>query len=338
MALVQCNRNSAFDCIKCIAAFLVVCIHYAPINSFGDMYFNAICRVAVPLFFLVTGYYYDSMKESGKLKSYIIRIIKVTFFTSLFYLTVFTVTQYLDSNLTEWLSEVFSFKKIVMWLVFNEYPVVGHLWYLYALIYALIANVVADKCRAGNYLLYIAIATLILNIIINNVGYGAIYARNWALLGLPFVILGRMLYRKRDRIVEMNVRTWIFFLIVVVCLILLFFERLLLQRLDILFSDLYVCVIPIVLSVAVLAIKNPNFGEHSYLALVGKKYSSEIYVYHIFIGLGVLALLSKFSHISIQYFIPLIVFGTSLLFCVVVKYVKSNVSLWLQNLHNNACK
>ncbi len=324
MTLAQNHRNTAFDLTKCVAAFLVVFIHYAPKDSLFDAYLNAICRIAVPLFFVITGYYYDSLRKSNKLKSYIIKIIKVTVVASCFYLVFFIVKQYIDGRLIEWLTAVFSLRSVIKWLFFNEFPVVFHLWYLYALIYALWANVVADRVGLTRYLPYIAIGLLIMDfLLMSDVRVSSLYVRNWALMGFPFVICGRFLYSKQAEIRDMNVPAWALFLIVTVSLVLLFFERSLLQKVNMPLRDLYICVIPIVLSIAILSIKYPTFGSNSVFTHIGKEYSSDIYLYHVFIGIVVLSVYSNTNNVIIQYFMPLLIFVISLLFNMAVKFVKS---------------
>ena len=140
MTSLQTQRNSSFDIIKCVAAFLVVCIHYLPKCNMMDAYVNALCRTAVPLFFIISGYYYDRIKSAYKLKLYIIKIVKLTTFASLLYFIVCAIKPILEGNITEWLYITFSPQKLFYWLILNAYPISDHLWYLYALIYAIVAT------------------------------------------------------------------------------------------------------------------------------------------------------------------------------------------------------
>lgn len=50
-------RNVGLDILKVIAAFFVVCIHAPFENEFGkDL--KAISRCAVPIFFMITGFFF----------------------------------------------------------------------------------------------------------------------------------------------------------------------------------------------------------------------------------------------------------------------------------------
>lgn len=42
-------RDDSVDALKAVCAFLVICIH-APFPGTAGQYFNAICRIAVPIF------------------------------------------------------------------------------------------------------------------------------------------------------------------------------------------------------------------------------------------------------------------------------------------------
>ena len=336
MTLATRERNTAFDFIKCIAAFLVVCIHYAPRVSICDMYFNAICRVGVPLFFIITGYYYDSIKESNKLESYIFKIIRLTFISSLFYFIVYAIEQCIWGDFIGWFYSVFTCKNVFLWFLFNSFPVVYHLWYLYALIYALLANVIVDKLKLTGYMPYVAIGLLILDaFLLYDAKFNSLYVRNWLMMGFPFIIIGRTICREQSRIKCMNCQAWFFNVILALSIVLLFVEQILLQRNNVPVRDLYVCVIPIVVIITILAIRNPSFGAKSFVAQVGKFYSNNIYIYHIFLGSLILSQLPKSTHIMVQYIIPLLVFSISLLFSILVKYVmqrgrEHKLSTWIK--------
>lgn len=51
------QRNISIDIVKTIATLLVICIHTGYPSAIGD-YVVAFCRVSVPLFLIISGYYY----------------------------------------------------------------------------------------------------------------------------------------------------------------------------------------------------------------------------------------------------------------------------------------
>ena len=56
------NRADNIDILKAICAFLIVCIH-APFPGVIGEYFKALTRIAVPVFFMITGYFYFDVEE-----------------------------------------------------------------------------------------------------------------------------------------------------------------------------------------------------------------------------------------------------------------------------------
>ncbi len=50
-------RYDGLDVLKCICAFLVVCIHAAFLGDVGKIV-EVIARIAVPIFFMITGFFY----------------------------------------------------------------------------------------------------------------------------------------------------------------------------------------------------------------------------------------------------------------------------------------
>lgn len=59
------QRNFSIDILKSIAALLVICIHTGYPSVFKD-YIIAFCRIAVPLFLLISGYYYQLVIDRKK--------------------------------------------------------------------------------------------------------------------------------------------------------------------------------------------------------------------------------------------------------------------------------
>ena len=51
------SRAASLDVLKAICAFLVVCIHVPFPGKVGE-YFTALTRVAVPIFFMITGFFH----------------------------------------------------------------------------------------------------------------------------------------------------------------------------------------------------------------------------------------------------------------------------------------
>lgn len=323
---IENKRNCFFDIIKCIAAFFVICIHYAPKTSILGTYFDSICRMAVPLFFMISGYYFDTMVLSNKTKRYIYRIIKLSFWASLFYFIVFAFKHYfVNDNFSEYLLRTFNQRNIINWLIFNSCPLAGHLWYLFALVYAVLFNVIVDRLNLNRFLPCIASVLLLLYCFFN-VGYSGIYIRNWIFLGIPFFSIGRCLFKYTAKIQSMRRLIWPTIIILIMSFILLYFEMTILQ-----YRDFYISLIPIIMIIAITAIKYPLFGNNTYMAYIGKVYSSNIYIYHIFIGTLLLLFINN-CNVSIQRFLPIAIFIVTLLFSVLIRIFRMHLNIFKMKL------
>lgn len=144
------KRFVGFDILKFICAFLVVCIH-TPFPGDAAAYFTALTRIAVPIFFMITGYYYCEMLESGKVAGQIKKILLLVIEANSLYLTWKCFYAVASGNgLAQYIEVTFTVENIAKFLVLNESLFYGHLWYLGAILYVLIiAEVARKKIRGG---------------------------------------------------------------------------------------------------------------------------------------------------------------------------------------------
>ena len=73
------QRNYSLDLLKFISSFLIVCIHFKISGKTGEL-ITIIARFAVPVFFMVSGYYsYNDDEHHIKNKILNIKYIKIIF-------------------------------------------------------------------------------------------------------------------------------------------------------------------------------------------------------------------------------------------------------------------
>lgn len=60
---VEVVRYRSIDALRMLCAFMIVCIHIPSGNLWGGGYWIAVCRIAVPIFLMISGYFYN--KESA---------------------------------------------------------------------------------------------------------------------------------------------------------------------------------------------------------------------------------------------------------------------------------
>ena len=148
------NRVDNIDVLKAICAFGVVCIHVPFPGTIGE-YFTTLTRIAVPIFFMITGYFYPNVeRSSGKIKQ-IKKILILMIKANLIYFLWNIVYAAIGQNIEFYLKDTFTLKNLRDFLLFNESPLREHLWYLGAIFYVLVIAFVVDrlKCRKLLYIL-----------------------------------------------------------------------------------------------------------------------------------------------------------------------------------------
>lgn len=201
------KENKMLDVLKLISTLLVLGSHCLPLsrNDFINFYYGQwFFRFCVPLFLISAGYFFGSFREERK-TAYIKRIGALYLISSLLYFPM-----YADLGVVG----------IIYKLAFGYY----HLWYLSALLMALIIWFILEKiplinwCFRKFYLLGAAGLLLIgafydeyqyvfqnlSNVsLIKQFGIQLEYLggpRHALFFSLPMLLIGRFLYEKRDRI------------------------------------------------------------------------------------------------------------------------------------------
>ncbi|MEH7303102.1 acyltransferase [Neobacillus drentensis] len=142
--MTSVKNNNAVDVMKFICAILVVIIHAPPLLSYNEtanfILVEIIARIAVPFFFVCAGYFFFNKinLKNGKiemnissLKKYILHLINLYIFWTLFYLIWWVPFWYYDGFLT-----LANFKGYVLSIfITGSYY---HMWYIVSLIYGMI--------------------------------------------------------------------------------------------------------------------------------------------------------------------------------------------------------
>lgn len=209
------SRNATMDVMKAIAAFFVVYIHCGSTNSFWEWIGNMLSRFAVPYFFMVTGYFLPSIfNTDGGGKKYIFKIIKLLFISTLVYWTYFLVQTLLDGSASNFFS-AFNKVSFFMWVVHNDVPYGPHLWYFYALLYAIAVLFVFLWLRISpKFMLVVAVMTLCYDVLCEYLGIN--YIRDYH-IGFPCLILGILVHLNKSRLMEYS---HLFPVLAVVCILL----------------------------------------------------------------------------------------------------------------------
>lgn len=81
---MKTERFAGFDILKFICSFLVVCV-YIPFPGVFGRYFTALVRIAVPVFFIITGFYYCDVRAKGMERKQLWKIFKLFIFSNLLF-------------------------------------------------------------------------------------------------------------------------------------------------------------------------------------------------------------------------------------------------------------
>lgn len=276
------SRQECFDTLKFFLAFGVVIIHTG-FTGYMGLGIRALLCVAVPLFFMITGYYLPLMTDE-KFRKHLKKVVFLTVFSTLFYLLYSCCMRSLVGSqvISDWFLQTFNIRKIVKWLLFNE-PFVIHLWYFYALLYVFVILYIIRKLKRMDMTYRILPFLFLGNYLLSFLSNG-IYYRNFFFTGLLYVLLGCLFrnYEKRLLDVFYKSRTLIFGLVVLcgclgmeVCVYK--WAEFNVRR------DHYLFTLPMVACIFILCLRHPHWGKGRFLSLVGKKYSAYIYIFHVFI-------------------------------------------------------
>ena len=200
------QRWTCIDILKCLAALAVVEIH-KPLKVQSGAELLILCRFAVPVFFMITGFFYSETVAHRRELKQIGKILTITIGANLFYL-IWKVLLALEdeNNIKDALLARFEERMPEDFILWNFSPLSPHLWYLQALVYVLVIAFIVEHLGLRK-LAYLAIPVLLAgNLIKGNYPLLLLgkdychvyYARNFLYCGLPFFWLGCLFGERKE--------------------------------------------------------------------------------------------------------------------------------------------
>ena len=260
-------RNKSIDVLKTICSFLIVCIHIPPKFAGGD--WIAVCRIGVPIFLMISGYFYKQESAMKQIRKVAILFVEANL--------IYCVWSYFYGFVSGVLP-VISFDTLRKFIFLNESPFSGHLWYLGAVLYTQIVIYLLEKWQLKRAL-YLTIPILLLtdivfgkySILLFRREFDYRFVRNWLFVGIPFFSIGMLMNEKNLRIGWWGIP--VFTLTTML-------ERFLLVRNGLNAArDQYISTIFLSISVLSFALEYKS-SINNWLAQIGNRLSAWIYIMH----------------------------------------------------------
>ena len=218
---IQANkngRNYSLDFLKFISSFFIVCIHFEFPGKAGD-FIIALARFAVPVFFMISGYYaYDDDRE--RIINKIWRIARMYFSVVVLYFCFNIAVKLFAGQYREavwYVSTYLRIRYIVPFVFFNESNTAMHLWFLGALIYSYVIQLITVKFNVKDGITYVLSGVLLLIHLVAGFLF-CVYGtqlpafllknyvlRNFLFMGFPLFSVGRLI-RKNEELLLMKIK------------------------------------------------------------------------------------------------------------------------------------
>lgn len=229
-------------------------------------------------------------------------------------------------SIISYMQSIFTGKNTLKFLVLNESPLAGHRWYLGAILYVLVIVLLADKLNCRKLLYYLTPVLLIADLafgkyslLIFHREFPYILVRNFLCVGIPYFCIGNLI-REKQRSEKWNKK-------VLQTLILVFAVTSLVERFILVNAGLnatrdhYISTTFLAICLFVYVLKSD--WNNKGLALIGRKYSTWLYIAHpVFIT--VFAIIVGKPGIKSMYrcIAPIVVYCATLVFLIILQKVK----------------
>ena len=301
-------RYSSIDAFRFILACLIVGIH----NPYEmPFWITVIFKIAVPLFFMISGFFnvYDTRQKAiEKNKISIIRIGKLAIMANAFYILWGIITHIYE--MPGYILWVLSPSNIIKSIVFNDTPAKVHLWFLSALVMCYVLSYLISKYEISDKIYLCIIPCLVVltiiewdNIIIHKDIYN-IYYRNFWFFGGAYFLIGSFIRKNIDKFrIKINVIPAT--VLCVIAYVLALIETKIAGN-----NDVYTILLIPEIIIFISLINHPDFLKNSFIERWGMKYSLLIYIFHpVFIDVFVMFIYGRQidTRIAAYIMIPVVV-------------------------------
>ncbi len=337
------KRVIGIDILRVICSFLVVCIHVSTKTGVGKNV-EAIARVAVPIFLMITGFFYNGVEKSNRVNKQIKKVFKYVVLTNILYFVWQIIVNAASNGNISLYFRSFELKTLMEFIFLNNSPFAWHIWYLNALLYVLIIVKFLDKFFGKQYTNVQGVVFLVFNLILGQYSavifgksFSKLYTRNFLFLGIPYFCVGRLLRCFCDKNIRERKETrGVIYIVAIVC----FSFTTILERMNFVWHKLpfngehYISSFFLSVSIFLLFYeyyfnKKTN-GFDMLIARIGRKYSLGIFIIHMIVLDSVQLITNNFATITLSYAkICFIVWGISLILIMLLYYCKVFIKMLL---------
>ncbi len=314
------NRIISIDILRVLCCFFVVIIHSADMYNIGIIRWFS--RFAVPLFFIISGYFFEQCNNSKK-EMQIKKMFKLSIYAHGFYLVEQICKQIImKENIN--VHQYFSLKEIFL---YNYFPFAEQMWFLIALsisLFIIYIFIYKKKIMSNKSILLTSTILIILNLLLGT--YSKIFfginiepeiTRNFLFLGIPFCLLGVVINRKKKELEK--VKNIYLYISIVLSIIISYIELKIIALYGA--NSFENCVGQVLLSILLFVYALNNKGNNNIkilniLSSIGSEYSLYIYIFHPIINNFISLIINKIDIIFLNNIYkmtcPIIVFIISL--------------------------
>lgn len=210
------GRSKSIDLLKGIAALLVCYQHACGTYGMAE-YILAFSRVAVPLFVMITGYFYCSTVKKHQELVQIKKFVRIAIEMVLLYFLIDSAGHLLTGNIFEYWHKSFTLDNVIRFLIFNDPIHADHSWYMWAVIYVLILAWKVPSLWNNKNIRNVVIALTLFGLpffskyiyfINHDIILEPCLYRNFLIPIVAYFFLGILCWEKRKLIVEIGTKKW----------------------------------------------------------------------------------------------------------------------------------
>lgn len=204
------KRIASLDILKYIACFFVINIHM-DIPTFLLNIIQPLLTTAVPVFFMITGFFYNETVGSGSKKRQIRKIAILALVGNLIHIGWRCFKHLLNGEpIQAFVAEVMNPEALLNLVVFNQPVWRTSMWYINALLIVLVL-IYRVKWVDPQKLYLLIPVLLVLNLVLGTYSFILpgnehillCYSRNFLLCGIPYFLLGNYVSSKKQSICKL---------------------------------------------------------------------------------------------------------------------------------------